>query len=175
MYVRQVVAPHKSTDGMRKRMKPMNDDSCAFSVRKSLSTSVLTGTTTLHLTLISLGYLCFYPNLHTLFLPFLTDKFSCMQSGLVDPHACSRSAKGCSEDLKQHCPDALFSNNSRQYNMMPSHKHTGQSPALTAQNKTLPVFLFSSFLTYPVNSPLVGRSKVLTSVPISTVITFEHC
>ncbi|XP_077056949.1 endothelial PAS domain-containing protein 1 isoform X4 [Siphateles boraxobius] len=40
----KVVPPHKSTDGMRKRMKTMNVDSCAFSVRKSLSTSVLTGT-----------------------------------------------------------------------------------------------------------------------------------
>ncbi|KTF82918.1 hypothetical protein cypCar_00007555 [Cyprinus carpio] len=40
---KQVVAPHKSADGMQKRMKTMNVDSCAFSVRKSLSTSVLTG------------------------------------------------------------------------------------------------------------------------------------
>lgn len=127
----KVVAPHKSTDGMRKRMKPMNDDSCAFSVRKSLSTSVL------------------------------TDKFSCMQSGLVDPHACSRSAKGCSEDLKQLCPDALFSNNSRQYNMMPSHKHTGMISQLLAPSFDLYCLPELTRYDCEVNMPLQGNLHLL--------------
>lgn len=67
----KVLAPHKSAEGMQKRMKTTNVDSYAFSVRKSLSTSVL------------------------------TDTFSCMQSGFVAPHGCSQSLKGSSEDLKQ--------------------------------------------------------------------------
>ncbi|XP_043109463.1 endothelial PAS domain-containing protein 1 isoform X3 [Puntigrus tetrazona] len=92
---KQVVAPHESADGMQKRMKMMNIDSCAFSVRKSLSTSVL------------------------------TDKFPYMQSGLVAPHGCSQSLKGSSEDLKQHFPESFNSPSNRQYHMMPPHKHTG--------------------------------------------------
>ncbi|XP_016086768.1 endothelial PAS domain-containing protein 1-like isoform X1 [Sinocyclocheilus grahami] len=92
---KQVVAPHKSADGMQKRMKTMNVDSCAFSVRKSLSTSVL------------------------------TDTFPCMQSGLVALHGCSQSLKGSSEDLKQHFPESFISPSNRQYHMMPPHKHTG--------------------------------------------------
>ncbi|XP_016086769.1 endothelial PAS domain-containing protein 1-like isoform X2 [Sinocyclocheilus grahami] len=91
----KVVAPHKSADGMQKRMKTMNVDSCAFSVRKSLSTSVL------------------------------TDTFPCMQSGLVALHGCSQSLKGSSEDLKQHFPESFISPSNRQYHMMPPHKHTG--------------------------------------------------
>ncbi|XP_016357147.1 endothelial PAS domain-containing protein 1-like isoform X3 [Sinocyclocheilus anshuiensis] len=92
---KQVVAHHKSADGMQKRMKTMNVDSCAFSVRKSLSTSVL------------------------------TDKFPCMQNGLVSPHGCSQSLKGSSEDPKQHFPESFCSPSDRQYNMKPPHKHTG--------------------------------------------------
>ncbi|KAG1931907.1 endothelial PAS domain-containing protein [Pimephales promelas] len=91
----KVVPPHNSTDGMRKRMKTMNVDSCAFSVRKSLSTSVL------------------------------TDKFPCMQSGFVAFHGCSQSVKGTSEDLKQHFTESFCSPSNRQYHMMPSHKHSG--------------------------------------------------
>ncbi|XP_059386976.1 endothelial PAS domain-containing protein 1-like isoform X1 [Carassius carassius] len=59
--LKKVSAPHESADGMQKRIKMMNLDSCAFSVRKSLSTSVL------------------------------TDKFPFMPSGLVSPHGCSQS------------------------------------------------------------------------------------
>ncbi|XP_016406782.1 endothelial PAS domain-containing protein 1 isoform X1 [Sinocyclocheilus rhinocerous] len=92
---KQVVAHHKSADGMQKRMKTMNVDSCAFSVRKSLSTSVL------------------------------TDTFPCMQNGLVSPHGCSQSLKGSSEDPKQHFPESFCSPSNRQYNMKPPHKHTG--------------------------------------------------
>lgn len=127
----KVVAPHKSTDGMRKRMKPMNDDSCAFSVRKSLSTSVL------------------------------TDKFPCMQSGLVDPQACSRSVKGCPEDLKQHCTDSFCSNSSRQYNMMPSRKHTGMISQLLAPS--FDSYCLPELTRYDceVNMPLQGNLHLL--------------
>ncbi|XP_016124252.1 endothelial PAS domain-containing protein 1-like isoform X3 [Sinocyclocheilus grahami] len=92
---KQVVAHHKSADGMQKRMKTMNVNSCAFSVRKSLSTSVL------------------------------TDTFPCMQNGLVSPHGCSQSLKGSTEDPKQHFPESFCSPSNRQYNMKPPHKHTG--------------------------------------------------
>ncbi|XP_016124251.1 endothelial PAS domain-containing protein 1-like isoform X2 [Sinocyclocheilus grahami] len=91
----KVVAHHKSADGMQKRMKTMNVNSCAFSVRKSLSTSVL------------------------------TDTFPCMQNGLVSPHGCSQSLKGSTEDPKQHFPESFCSPSNRQYNMKPPHKHTG--------------------------------------------------
>lgn len=138
MRVLQVVPPHKSTDGMRKRMKTMNVDSCAFSVRKSLSTSVLTGTSTVSLFLSSVVFQCFNTQIYTLRWSFFIDKFPCMQSGLVACHGCSQSLKGTSEDLKQHFTESFCSPSNRQYHMMPSHKHSGQSPVLTAQTKILP-------------------------------------
>lgn len=83
MRVQQVVPPHKSTDGMRKRMKTMNVDSCAFSVRKSLSTSVLTGTSTLSLSLSPLSHFTLHPNLHTV-VPFSQTNFhACKVNWLI--------------------------------------------------------------------------------------------
>ncbi|RXN09615.1 hypoxia-inducible factor 2 alpha A [Labeo rohita] len=127
----KVVAPHKSADGMQKRMKTMNVDSCAFSVRKSLSTSVL------------------------------TDKFSCMQSGLVAPHGYSQSLKGSSEDLKQHFPESFCSPSNRQYHMIPPHKHTGMISQLLGPS--FDSYYLPELTRYDceVNVPLQGNLHLL--------------
>ncbi|KAK7122628.1 hypothetical protein R3I94_019668 [Phoxinus phoxinus] len=128
---KQVVPPHKSTDGMRKRMKTMNDDSCAFSVRKSLSTSVL------------------------------TDKFPCMQSGLVACHGSSQSLKGTSEDLKLHFTESFGSPSNRQYHMMPSHKHSGMISQLLGPSFDLYGLPELTRYDCEVNVPLQGNLHLL--------------
>ncbi|TRY97725.1 hypothetical protein DNTS_003495, partial [Danionella cerebrum] len=89
----KVIMPVKSTDGTRKRMKPMSMNTPPFSVRKSLSTSVL------------------------------TENAPCMQSGF---HlSCSQSARGSSDDLRACCSDSFCSPSNKQFDVMPSRKHTG--------------------------------------------------
>ncbi|XP_067226042.1 endothelial PAS domain-containing protein 1 isoform X1 [Chanodichthys erythropterus] len=128
---KQVVPPHKSADGMQKRMKTMNVDSCAFSVRKSLSTSVL------------------------------TDKFPCMQNGLVSRHGCSQSLKGTSDDLKQHFTESFCSPSNRQYHMMPSHKHSGMISQLLGPS--FDSYCLPELTRYDceVNVPLQGNLHLL--------------
>ncbi|XP_059388274.1 endothelial PAS domain-containing protein 1-like isoform X1 [Carassius carassius] len=128
---KQVVAPHMSANGMQKRMKTMNVDGCAFSVRKSLSTSVL------------------------------TDKFPCMQSGLVAPHGCSQSLKRSSEDPKQHFPESFSSPSNRQYHMMPPRRHTGMISQLLGPS--FESYCLPELTRYDceVNVPLQGNLHLL--------------
>lgn len=118
--IQQEMVPHNESVDV-KRMKTV--DSCAFSVRKSLSTSVLTGT---NINLFS-SWLC-----HCSVLEFMlsygcyltTDKFPCMQR--VAPGGFRQSLEESSENLKHHFTDTFCPPNNRQYQMPLSPRHRGQ-------------------------------------------------
>lgn len=125
--IQQEMVPHNESVDV-KRMKTV--DSCAFSVRKSLSTSVLTGTNISHSD-VDLPWLCHcFESMLSYACYLTTDKFSCMQR-VVAPGGCRQSLEESSEDLKQHFTDSFCPPNNRQYYMPPSAKHRGQFLDLT--------------------------------------------
>nr|QKM76936.1 hypoxia-inducible factor 1 alpha A [Triplophysa scleroptera] len=112
-----------------KRMKTV--DSCAFSFRKSLSTSVL------------------------------TDKLPPYMQRVVAPGSFIHSQEGSSEDLKQHFTDMFCLPNNRQYHMLPSPRHSGMISQLLGPSFNTYCLPELTRYDCEVNVPLHGNLHLL--------------